>query len=102
MAPPNAVPSFGFDCELLSFSPAQAVEFRAAIISESPQQEEIQPSSSIRWGAGKSEPGLTTKVPGISPCNTNVPCKNAVGSGLKIHLLSVFYRNDNPLHIECQ
>src|SRR2546429_7240134 len=33
--------------------------------SESPQKEDVQPSSSIRCRAGNSDPGLTTKVPPV-------------------------------------
>src|SRR6266446_3379091 len=36
--------------------------FARRLVSGSPQNEEIQPSSSIRCSAGKSEHGLTTKV----------------------------------------
>src|SRR6266566_5283680 len=74
--------------------------------------EEIQPSSSIRCRAGKSEPGLTTKVPPVicwilreipNPCisparsdfkinRSKVPCKSVVGSEFKTYLLSALYR----------
>src|SRR6266436_3523299 len=96
--------------------------FARRLVSGSPQNEEIQPSSSIRCSAGKSEHGLTTKVPPVicwilretpNPCispaisdfkisKSNVPCKRLVGSGLNICLLSALYRNNTDLRIECQ
>src|SRR5882724_4555827 len=87
-----------------------------------PQKEEIQPSSSMRCRAGKSEPGLTTKVPPVicwilreipNPCispatrdfkisKSRVPCMRVVGPELKRYLLSTFYRKYVDQHIECQ
>src|SRR5205807_8912892 len=76
--------------------------------SESPQKEDVQPSSSIRCRAGNSDPGLTTKVPPVicwilrempKPCispvasdfkisRSNVPCSRVVGSECNRNLLS--------------
>src|SRR5579863_7993221 len=76
----------------------------------------------MRCSAGKSEPGLTTKVPPVicwilreipNPCispeisdfkisKSKVPCKRLVCSGLKICLLSAVYRNSSDLPIDCQ
>src|SRR6266567_1501936 len=73
------------------------------LVSESSQKAEIHPSSSMRWRAGKSEPGLTTKVPPVicwtlreipNPCNSHatsdfkisrsgVPSKGVGGSDFK-------------------
>jgi hypothetical protein len=77
--------------------------FPRRLFSDSPQNQEIQPSSFMRCRAGKSEPSLTTKVPPmicwilreisnscIPPAisefeisRSTVPCKRAVGSGFK-------------------
>src|SRR2546429_2885813 len=84
--------------------------------SESPQKEDVQPSSSIRCRAGNSDPGLTTKVPPVicwilrempKPCispvasdfkisRSNVPCSRVVGSECNRNLLSKVDRNGNP------
>src|SRR5258707_13391287 len=88
--------------------------FARRLFSDSPQKEEIQPSSSIRCNAGKSEPGLTTKVPPVicwilretpNPCfspairdfkisRSKVPCNRVVGSESKLYLLLTLYRNN--------
>src|SRR5437660_2346054 len=76
----------------------------------------------MRCRAGKSEPGLTTKVPPVicwilretpNPCispaisdfkisRSKVPCKRLVGSGLTSCLLSDLYRDNTDLRIERQ
>src|ERR1700730_13295060 len=76
----------------------------------------------IRCNAGKSEPGLTTKVPPVicwilretpNPCfspairdfkisKSKVPCNRVVGSESKLYLLLTLYRNNTGRHIECQ
>jgi hypothetical protein len=57
--------------------------FARRLFSDSPQNEEIQHASSVPCTAGKSEPGLTTKVPPVicrilreipSPCISPATC----------------------------
>jgi len=62
--PRNAAPSFGFGFELLQSRLGQSIVFGAAVVSDSPKKR--NPTfffHSVQ--AGKSEPGLTTKVPPV-------------------------------------